>query len=683
MALPLLAAAAVEGARLDLSRWRRHLVAACLPAIAACWLANVGWGTAAVLLAFALCGVRLSLPRGKAAGRQALLLAFLLFLVAAITSTSISFLPFALLWAAAAGHAMIFHYWRGARPMRQVRRGARPMRQVRRDARPMRQVRRDAHPMGQRGGPPGPMRRALLWTAAAVPLACLVFWAMPRPAPGWRPPVFGANGFGGAEPGLSDALSLEGGGAIRRSGSVVARVLPPQGLSPAERRRIESRIALLMAFRMELARQGRWERGEHDPKRGDVECLTGKAEKMDAALSYFAYPTPAGLIPLPQGPIRVAPPPNMRMEALGGGALRWERPAPPPVRFALGLGPGLAPGLVPGLGPAALEPAPDWQIERRGLTPADPATSAALDWSLRVAPPTEGGRPSGLAEILANELRTFGYTLDNPSGGAKDPLGDFLTRTRAGHCEYFAHALASALRHRGVASRVVVGYRLGRWIEGGGYWLVTQNEAHSWVEYLSPEKGGWVPIDPTPAAPGWPLDRGGPSQRLGDAIDAMRFRWDRYVLRFSGAEQRAGLSWARAQAAGLGEMGPRQIGICAAIAASIAASAVSLYALWAKRGSLKRRFRPSRAPAALAALRPLIGASGIQPLCGETLRSWLGRLAKARPERRPSLAQLADLAERRAYGAAQGAAQGGGEDVASRAADEAKAWKKAWKKGAG
>jgi hypothetical protein len=628
MALPLLAAGTIEAARLDLSRWRRHIEAASLLVVAGCWLAKVGWVMAVVLLIFALCGVRLSLPRGKAQGRQALFMAFLLFLLTAVANTSISFLPFAILWTAAAAWAMLLHSWGGR--------------------------------SGLGAGPPRSALRALTWTLAAALVACPVFLALPRSSPRWSP-RFAANALGGA-PGLPDVLSLGGSGAIRRSGAVIARIVPPEGLSVAGRREIEDRMPLLICFRMEEARQGRWERGGHVPKRRDVDLVNPYDPRgpydtgINGALDYFAYPTPSGLIPLPQGAIRVAPPLGKRIELHGGGAALWGYPQTRPVSFALALG------------PVAGDAIQDWEAERRGLVSADPATSAALDWSLRVAPPTEAVRPNALAGVLADDLRSFGYTLDNPSGGAEDPLGDFLARTRAGHCEYFAHALASALRHRGVASRVVVGYRLGAWIDGGGYWLITQNEAHSWVEYADPDRGEWMTIDPTPVAAEARSVRRSLRKRLGDAIDAARFSWDRHVVLFSDTERRDGLMWARGQASRLRDIDIKTLGACTA-------AALLLFALWAKRGAIGRLFRPTSCPGAAKALRPLVAASGMQPLQGETMRSWLGRLGQDWPDRSLSLAQLTDLVETCAYGGDQDG-RGRLEEAARRAAAEARAWKR-------
>ena len=87
-----------------------------------------------------------------------------------------------------------------------------------------------------------------------------------------------------------------------------------------------------------------------------------------------------------------------------------------------------------------------------------------------------------------------------PFRPAANPLEDFLDRTQAGHCEYFASAMALMLRARGVPARVVNGFRLGPWIPEGGYFRVSQDQAHSWVEYW--DQGGWHVADPTPAAAG-------------------------------------------------------------------------------------------------------------------------------------------------------------------------------------
>ena len=80
------------------------------------------------------------------------------------------------------------------------------------------------------------------------------------------------------------------------------------------------------------------------------------------------------------------------------------------------------------------------------------------------------------------------------------PLVDFVTRTHAGYCQHFAGAMALMLRYLGVPARVAVGFSSGVYDAKNGVWRVTDHDAHAWVEVWF--RGyGWLPFDPTPAAP--------------------------------------------------------------------------------------------------------------------------------------------------------------------------------------
>jgi hypothetical protein len=111
-------------------------------------------------------------------------------------------------------------------------------------------------------------------------------------------------------------------------------------------------------------------------------------------------------------------------------------------------------------------------------------------------------RPTPLARALAIERflnQNYRYSLDNESGSAADPLGDFLFEHKAGHCEYFAAAQAVMLRAVGIPCRVVNGFRRGEFNSWSDHFVVRQSDAHSWVEAYF-EGGGWVEFDPTPAS---------------------------------------------------------------------------------------------------------------------------------------------------------------------------------------
>ncbi len=69
-----------------------------------------------------------------------------------------------------------------------------------------------------------------------------------------------------------------------------------------------------------------------------------------------------------------------------------------------------------------------------------------------------------------------------------DPLEDFVSIHKEGHCEYFAGALALMLRAIGIPSRIVVGYATNPSSDDAPI-TVRQSDAHSWVEaYIPYEK---------------------------------------------------------------------------------------------------------------------------------------------------------------------------------------------------
>ena len=96
-----------------------------------------------------------------------------------------------------------------------------------------------------------------------------------------------------------------------------------------------------------------------------------------------------------------------------------------------------------------------------------------------------------------------------------DPIEDFVANNHQGHCEYFASALALALRTQGIPSRLVIGYHGGTYNSLGKFYEFQQHHAHAWVEaYLEPgdvtpsmlqpgqsaRYGAWLRLDPTPLA---------------------------------------------------------------------------------------------------------------------------------------------------------------------------------------
>lgn len=134
------------------------------------------------------------------------------------------------------------------------------------------------------------------------------------------------------------------------------------------------------------------------------------------------------------------------------------------------------------------------------------------DASLTVAP--DGSSNLRILQIIERDLRSnFTYTLDTSvNAGANDPLDDFLTTTRAGHCEYFASAMAAMAQSIGIPARVVTGYVTNEIDPATGNYVVRRRHAHAWVEALvyTPKdvtidavadrtlRPVWKSFDPTP-----------------------------------------------------------------------------------------------------------------------------------------------------------------------------------------
>ena len=79
------------------------------------------------------------------------------------------------------------------------------------------------------------------------------------------------------------------------------------------------------------------------------------------------------------------------------------------------------------------------------------------------------------------------------------PLSEFLTKTRAGHCEYFASATVLLLRHYRIPARYATGYAVQESSREDEYFIVRERHGHAWA--LAFMDGEWVEVDSTPA--GW------------------------------------------------------------------------------------------------------------------------------------------------------------------------------------
>jgi transglutaminase-like putative cysteine protease len=147
-----------------------------------------------------------------------------------------------------------------------------------------------------------------------------------------------------------------------------------------------------------------------------------------------------------------------------------------------------------------------------------PTLHATLaSWGVDDQPPRER------VAIIEERLRgDFTYSLDFDADSRMEPMVEFLTVRRSGHCEYFASAMALLARAARVPSRVVAGYRVSE-VSPFGYSIVRERDAHSWVEVWL--DGRWQTVDATPAA-----SETDPSRlktpTTSALLDALRTAWE-------------------------------------------------------------------------------------------------------------------------------------------------------------
>lgn len=158
------------------------------------------------------------------------------------------------------------------------------------------------------------------------------------------------------------------------------------------------------------------------------------------------------------------------------------------------------------------------------------------DWTPPPAERAEFNRIAqelGLAQMPAlqavrrvmQHLSGFSYSLwrESPPPAGMTPLADFMTRTKSGHCEYFAAAATILLRAAGIPARYATGYAVMEYSALEQAYVVRARHAHAWTRaYVD---GRWIDLDPTP--PVWFAEESG---RLAPVWEQVLdfFRWAAY-----------------------------------------------------------------------------------------------------------------------------------------------------------
>lgn len=128
-----------------------------------------------------------------------------------------------------------------------------------------------------------------------------------------------------------------------------------------------------------------------------------------------------------------------------------------------------------------------------------PETVPQRVWDL--AAEITAGQPTFYDQAKAIErfLRTYPYTLELPAPPADRDVADyFLFELQTGYCDYYATAMVVLARAVGLPARAVVGYVGGQYEQDNDYYLVSEADAHTWVEIYF-NGYGWIPFEPTAA----------------------------------------------------------------------------------------------------------------------------------------------------------------------------------------
>lgn len=189
---------------------------------------------------------------------------------------------------------------------------------------------------------------------------------------------------------------------------------------------------------------------------------------------------------------------------------------------------------------------PGGQLEQRGridrgfylaLPESVSKRVAAVASQIAAERPSASERIEQLKAFFTDQQLIYA-TSDLP--GPSDPVDEFLFDKKRGYCEFFASSFAQLLRLSGVPARLVGGYYGGEYIQLGGYYLVTEDTAHVWVEALL-DDGRWLRIDPSRLASNadstllnTQARQLGIGRRLADSIN---YFWTQAVLTYDFSRQ--------------------------------------------------------------------------------------------------------------------------------------------------
>jgi protein-glutamine gamma-glutamyltransferase len=314
-------------------------------------------------------------------------------------------------------------------------------------------------------------------------------------------------------------------GRLKLSGKIIVRVTPAGASAPPT----YLREASYQDFRKETwfanGPLSKFETVYHANTNDNTWILLpGKTNPAAVTLACYLTGTaresrePAGLLPLPTG--------SGKLENLNAYQLRQNKTGsvlaegPGLVIFAAFYGPG-----------ATIDAPPDTYWDFVVPTNERPALDRVIA-EMKLPALDQARRLQAVQGFFQNK---YTYTTwlgpDKVPGTNTTPVGQFLLKSRSGHCEYFATATVLLLRRLGIPARYAVGYAVHEPARHG--YVVRDRDAHAWCLVWNPETQIWEDFDTTPAS--WIADEGKRAtflQRFSDlwswtGYQISKFRWGR------------------------------------------------------------------------------------------------------------------------------------------------------------
>ena len=230
--------------------------------------------------------------------------------------------------------------------------------------------------------------------------------------------------------------------------------------------------------------------------------------------------------------------------------------------------------ITPKLYPQEFRPLIQTPKDENGKSLIPSARKLAQKWLEEAGLSVENDGVEKVARQLCRKLRDSGeyvYSLNPQTRNRNlDPLEDFLSEHKAGHCEFFASALTMLLRSLNIPAQPVIGYATNEYSKYGEYFTVRQRHAHAWVEVWIPSSqldldydsstpsivtadnfnsykktwaqrdwlyGGWLRLDPTPSVSQEETQINAFVDWFGSMFDWMNVQWEKYMIKMDSRTQ--------------------------------------------------------------------------------------------------------------------------------------------------